>query len=128
MPGFDVLRRWFERLSYWQLSLARHSFVGLATLACAAAFWELFAARRDLITRLSIATAYPSLFLSLLAIALGPWNVLGNRANPVSFNLRRDLGIWAGIMALLHTGIGLQRPSSGSALALFCGPAAPIAA
>ncbi len=26
----------------------------------------------------------------------------------MSFDLRRDLGIWAGIMALLHTGIGLN--------------------
>lgn len=39
---------------------------------------------------------------------IGPWNVLRGRANPVSFDLRRDLGIWAGIVALLHTGIGLN--------------------
>lgn len=42
------------------------------------------------------------------AILLGPWNVILKRANPVSFDLRRDLGIWAGIMALLHTMIGLN--------------------
>jgi sulfoxide reductase heme-binding subunit YedZ len=41
-------------------------------------------------------------------MVLGPWNVLRARANPVSFNLRRDIGIWAGIMALLHTAIGLN--------------------
>jgi methionine sulfoxide reductase heme-binding subunit len=44
----------------------------------------------------------------MVAIVLGPWNVLRNRANPVSFDLRRDVGIWAGIMAVLHTGIGLN--------------------
>lgn len=43
-----------------------------------------------------------------MAILLGPWNVLRRRANPVSFDLRRDLGIWAAIMALLHTAIGLN--------------------
>jgi methionine sulfoxide reductase heme-binding subunit len=35
-------------------------------------------------------------------------NVLRGHTNPVSFDLRRDLGIWAGIMALLHTGVGLN--------------------
>jgi len=39
---------------------------------------------------------------------VGPWNVLHGRRNPVSFDLRRDLGIWAGIMALLHTSIGIN--------------------
>lgn len=34
--------------------------------------------------------------------------MLRGRANPISFDLRRDVGIWAGIMALLHTGIGLN--------------------
>jgi len=28
--------------------------------------------------------------------------------NPVSFDLRRDLGIWAGISALVHTAFGLN--------------------
>jgi len=39
---------------------------------------------------------------------LGPLNVLRRKANPVSFDLRRDLGIWAGISALAHTAIGLN--------------------
>ena len=42
------------------------------------------------------------------ALILGPWNVLRGRANPVSFDLRRDLGIWAGIVALIHTVVGLN--------------------
>ena len=82
--------------------------IALATLAAAALFWRLFSVRRDLISHLSIATAYPALFLTGAAILLGPWNVIRGRANPVSFDLRRDLGIWAGIMAVLHTGIGLN--------------------
>jgi sulfoxide reductase heme-binding subunit YedZ len=68
----------------------------------------LFSVRRDLISHLSIATAYPALFLTAAAILLGPWNVLRGRPYPVSFDLRRDLGIWAGVMALVHTGIGLN--------------------
>lgn len=77
-------------------------------LASTALFWELFSVRRDLISRLSIATAYPALLLTAAALVLGPWNVLRGRANPVSSDLRRDLGIWAGMVALLHTLIGLN--------------------
>jgi sulfoxide reductase heme-binding subunit YedZ len=80
----------------------------LTTLVITALFWELFSARQDVISRLSIATAYPALLLTAAALLLGPWNVLRDRDNPASFDLRRDLGIWAGIMALLHTGIGLN--------------------
>jgi len=38
---------------------------------------------------------------------VGPWNVLRRRPNPVSFDLRRDIGIWTGILAILHTISGL---------------------
>jgi sulfoxide reductase heme-binding subunit YedZ len=82
--------------------------IAFATLANTALFWWLFSARRDLISHLSIATAYPAFFLTGAAIFLGPWNVIRGRANPVTFDLRRDLGIWAGVMALLHTGIGIN--------------------
>jgi methionine sulfoxide reductase heme-binding subunit len=80
----------------------------LANIACVSVFWELFSVRRDVISRLSIGTAYPALFLTAAAVSIGPWNVLRSRTNPVSSDLRRDLGIWAGIMALLHTVIGLN--------------------
>ena len=95
-------------LSYWQHRLVTHLAIALTTLGCAAVFWLLFSDRRDLISHLSIATAYPALFLTAVAIALGPRNVLLRRANPVSFDLRRDVGIWAGIMALFHTAVGLN--------------------
>jgi sulfoxide reductase heme-binding subunit YedZ len=95
-------------LSYWQRRTVRHLIIALTTLTCIAIFWQLFSARRDLISHVSIATAYPALFLTAAAVLLGPWNVLRHRANPVSFDLRRDVGIWAGIMALLHTAVGLN--------------------
>src|SRR5437588_4866972 len=77
-------------------------------LSSTALFWELFSVRRDVISHLSIATAYPALLLIAGAVLLGPCNVLRGRANPVSSDLRRDVGIWAGIMALLHTALGLD--------------------
>ncbi len=96
------------RFWYWYQRITRHALIALANIACLALFWELFSVRRDVISRLSIATAYAALFLTAAAMSVGPWNVLRARTNPVSFDLRRDLGIWAGIMALLHTGIGLN--------------------
>ena len=94
--------------SYWHQRISRHAMIALADLGCAGLFWELFSLRRDVISRLSISTAYPALFLTAAAMLVGPWNVLHGRTNRVSFDLRRDLGIWAGIMALLHTGIGIN--------------------
>ena len=64
--------------------------------------------QRDLISRVSIGTAYPALFLTAATMVVGPLNVLLRRANPISFDLRRDLGIWAGITALAHTAVGLN--------------------
>jgi sulfoxide reductase heme-binding subunit YedZ len=105
-PSTTIQRE--SRPSYWRQRIARHAMIALADLGCVALFWELFSLRRDVISRASIATAYPALFLAAAAMLVGPWNVLRGRTNPVSFDLRRDLGIWAGIMALLHTGVGIN--------------------
>jgi sulfoxide reductase heme-binding subunit YedZ len=61
----------------------------------------------DIRHRLSMATAYAGLIFLAVSLWLGPWNVLRRRPNPISFDLRRDVGIWTGILAILHTGIGL---------------------
>jgi sulfoxide reductase heme-binding subunit YedZ len=106
LPSTTIKRE--PRSSYWHKRIARHAMIALANVGCMALFWELFSVRRDTISRLSISTAYPALFLMSAAMLVGPWNVLHRQTNPVSFDLRRDLGIWAGIIALLHTGIGIN--------------------
>jgi sulfoxide reductase heme-binding subunit YedZ len=60
----------------------------------------------DAISRASFATAYPALALLAATLLVGPWNVLRRRANPVSSDLRRDLGIWTGILGLVHASVG----------------------
>ncbi|MHB8503211.1 MAG: hypothetical protein ACYDCG_17200 [Candidatus Acidiferrales bacterium] len=87
--------------------LLHHVFIGAVSIALTILFMHLFP-KRDLISRLSIGTAYPALFLTAAALLLGPFNVLWRKPNPVSFDLRRDLGIWAGISALAHTAFGLN--------------------
>ncbi len=83
---------------YWSLRIKRHLI--LATLATAStALLYLATAPPDVRHRLSMASAYSSLLFL--------WNTLRRRPNPVSFDLRRDIGIWAGVLAILHTAVGL---------------------
>jgi methionine sulfoxide reductase heme-binding subunit len=107
-PSQRTIARPQRRFLYWQHRIARHVTIAVATLVCTAIFWRFFSVRRDLVSHLSIATAYPALFLTAAALLLGPWKVLRRRANPVSFDLRRDIGIWAAIIAVLHTAVGLN--------------------
>ena len=57
--------------------------------------------------RLSKGTAYAGLIFLAASLWLGPGNVLRRRPNLVSFDVRRGTGIWAGLLAILHTAIGL---------------------
>jgi sulfoxide reductase heme-binding subunit YedZ len=60
----------------------------------------------DVLSRASFATAYPALALLAITLLIGPSNVLRRKANPVSSDLRRDIGIWAGLLGVLHAGVG----------------------
>jgi sulfoxide reductase heme-binding subunit YedZ len=82
-----------------------HLPLGAMSALCA---WTLYVTRPypDAITRLSFATAYPALALLAATLMIGPWRTLTGKTAVTSFDLRRDVGIWAGILGLLHTGIG----------------------
>jgi methionine sulfoxide reductase heme-binding subunit len=95
-----------SRTSYWTHRIQRHIAL-LAGASFATLLAYLATPPPDLRHRLSMATAYAALAFLVASLALGPWNVLTRRPNPVSFDLRRDVGIWAGVLALIHTGIGL---------------------
>jgi sulfoxide reductase heme-binding subunit YedZ len=58
--------------------------------------------------RWSMATGYVALALLVATLATGPLNVLRGRANPVSSDLRRDIGIWGGLLSVAHFVFGLQ--------------------
>lgn len=62
----------------------------------------------DRLFRLSLATGYVGLVLLGFTFCTGALNVLNRRRNPVSSDLRRDAGIWCGIISLTHVVIGLQ--------------------
>ena len=58
--------------------------------------------------RWSMATAYVGLALLGATLSTGPLNIIRGRPNPVSTDLRRDVGIWAGVLAVAHFLIGWQ--------------------
>ncbi len=92
--------------TYWILRSKRH--VTLAAEAIAITCLAYAATPPpDVRHRLSMATAYTGLIFLAASLWLGPWNILRQRPNPVSFDLRRDIGIWTGILAIVHTAIGL---------------------
>jgi methionine sulfoxide reductase heme-binding subunit len=92
--------------AYWIERSRRHIVLGI--LAAIITMCVYFATPPpDIRHRFSMGTAYASLAFFAVSLWLGPWNVLRRRSNPVSFDLRRDIGIWTGILALLHTAVGL---------------------
>ncbi|VAW52944.1 hypothetical protein MNBD_GAMMA05-1884 [hydrothermal vent metagenome] len=62
---------------------------------------------------LSMATAYIGTLLIALTLVLGPLNILRGKNNPTSSYLRRDIGIWAGLVSIAHVVFGLQRHFDG---------------
>ncbi len=73
----------------------------------AAMVWVMRSSRSP-IESASTATAYVALAFLAASLAIGPLNVLRSKPNPVSTHLRRDIGIWAGVMGIVHTLLGLE--------------------
>lgn len=82
-----------------------HLPLGLVSTICV---WLLCITRdySDVLTRLSFATAYPALVLLAVTLIVGPWRMLSGKSSVISLDLRRDIGIWAGILGLMHAGVG----------------------
>ena len=77
----------------------------LISLASVAAFYRTRSSQ-DVISNASFATAYPALALLAVTLLPGPWNLLRKRTNPISQDLRRDIGIWAAILGIVHSAVG----------------------
>jgi len=61
----------------------------------------------DAISFTAISTGYISLFLLAASLMIGPINLLLKRNNPLSSYFRRDLGIYGGLLAVVHSIAGL---------------------
>jgi sulfoxide reductase heme-binding subunit YedZ len=106
---------------YKRHSLHRlHRFGGLlAAAAGVCALFFLFMQGHSTLQRISIGTAYGGLVFLAAALMIGPLNVLRARSNPLSTYLRRDIGIVAALLAVVHTILGLQAHFGGNFLQYF---------
>ena len=95
-----MTRRMWRRLFRHHLPLAAGSVAGTIVIA------KLTGVESPRLW--SLATAFVSLGLLAAAMSIGPLNVLRGQPNPVSADLRRDVGIWAAILGIVHVVIGLQ--------------------
>lgn len=62
---------------------------------------------RDTLTFVADSTGYISLLLLAVALVIGSINLALKRNNPISTYLRRDLGIYGGLLAIIHSITGL---------------------
>ena len=94
--------------------------LGICAIAAFAVYRVLPAG--GMLFRMSMATAYVALALLAATLAIGALNILRGRRNPVSIDLRRDIGIWCAIVTLAHVAIGLQVHMAGMLLYFFHAP------
>jgi sulfoxide reductase heme-binding subunit YedZ len=80
---------------------------------------SLLAKASPLSHRLSLGTAYVALVLLAISLAIGPFNLMLRGSSPVSTYLRRDVGIFASLFALLHVIFGLQVHLAGDIVRYF---------
>lgn len=96
------VRRLQRRLVRHHLPLA-----ALSALAMGLVDWVLHPGG-GMLTRLVVASAYVGLTLIGVTLLIGPLNLLRRRPNPVSSDLRRDVGMWAGLVSIAHMLFGFQ--------------------
>lgn len=80
----------------------------------------------DLRSRISLTLAYLALAALAATLSLGSLNLIRQRPNPVSSDLRRDFGIWSALLALAHTGVGLTVHFRGRMSNYFLVPDGPV--
>jgi sulfoxide reductase heme-binding subunit YedZ len=62
---------------------------------------------KDAVTFVADVTGYISIFLLVLSLLIGSINLILKRKNPISTYLRRDIGIYGGSLAIIHSVTGL---------------------
>jgi methionine sulfoxide reductase heme-binding subunit len=100
--------------------LRHHAVIGTLGVGASAAIALL--ASGGAAYRISVATAYVGLFLLALTLMIGPVRAVRRRARPLSNDLRRDIGIWTALIALVHVGAGLLVHMGGRPWLYFLKP------
>ena len=106
---------------YWSRRIGRHGAIALVSAGMLGVVY-VGVPTDFILRRWNLATAYVGLALIALSLLIGPWNVLRGRPNPLSQDLRRDVGIWAAIIGIAHTVIGLEIHMGGQSWLYFTYP------
>ncbi len=101
--------------------IGHHLLLAVLVVAVGVPVGRMFGAR-DLRTQVSFATAYTGLGCIAVSLMIGPLNLLRRRPNPVSTDLRRDIGIWGALLGLVHVGFGLTVHLRGKMAQYFLPP------
>lgn len=92
--------------------LRHHLLIALAMLIFAALLYlflfHFYPENERWFFRWSMTTGYIAAILLAATLTLGALNILRERVNPVSSDLRRDTGIWCAIISFIHIAFGLN--------------------
>lgn len=113
---------WRPGAGYWPRRVRRHALIAAGALGLTAAL-AIAPRAGPAVFRVSLGTGYAALLLLGLSLALGPLNVLRGRPNPVSSDLRRDVGIWTAVFGLAHVISGALVHMGGRVWPYFFYPA-----
>jgi len=95
-----------KRQDYRMRRLRRHLILALGSGTLTLGIFSVLHSP-GVIWRVSMASAYVGGGLLIASLVIGPWYALRGRPNPVSTDVRRDIGIWAGVLGLIHVVAGL---------------------
>ena len=87
--------------------LKKHYLPLISLVFIAGLFFYVNRANRETITFLAQATGYISITILTVSLILGSVNLLLKRKNPVSTYFRRDISIFGGFLAIIHSITGL---------------------
>lgn len=91
----------------FQKRLKHHLLLAVATAILLALFYKRVPGD-DKKYLWSMATAYTSIVLLAATLIIGPLNIIRRITNPVSTDLRRDIGIWCAFLGIAHVIVGIQ--------------------
>lgn len=107
---------------YWSRRLTRQALLVAAGTVATVLLAAVARERDSFAFRVSFATAYVSLTLLAVSLAIGPVRLLLGRRSPPSIDLRRDIGVSAGLFAIAHVITGLQVHMRGAMWKYFLDP------
>ncbi|HXG86167.1 MAG TPA: hypothetical protein VNI84_19255 [Pyrinomonadaceae bacterium] len=92
--------------------LRHHFWLAAVSLALTALLYGVlslvYPSPQSWIFRWSLATGYVGAALLAVTLSLGAWKILRGQSNSISTDLRRDIGIWCGILSIAHIIVGLN--------------------